>query len=313
MPKVVAFHHHKMGIPGAGFVNNAISTMSTMMKSSSVIEDRHSTKDNSDITASPDTDSGRVKLKVGHRSKKTSSKRHDETREWLEREKQEREKLQQLINEMQNAADEMQQANDTLRRHLNERDVQCHQLKGELEASRNESSRIKEVFEQTRQMLEVRTTELKGAQAFLSREDRISPAEVITMVESLNSEVYHIATVMAESLTFGADSSVLTPEQVASATKSVAQVLGPGMDALRTHLCHDDRPFLAQMAIQAFLVHWCEMELLKWHHEERMSQELGRTYSRIQESGKPRRLLCRSPYDRNVFQNYQLCLEDGVP
>ena len=72
-----------------------------------------------------------------------------------------------------------------------EKDIQDLQQK--LRASEEQHS-------QTKKLLEDRTAELKGAQAFLTTADRYSGADIIKMAESLNGEIFQVSAMMAEML-----------------------------------------------------------------------------------------------------------------
>ena len=60
-----------------------------------------------------------------------------------------------------------------------------------------ETQRLNHGHTQTVELLQTRTAELKGAQAFLAKADHLSGADVIGMVEGLNSEIMQIAAFMA--------------------------------------------------------------------------------------------------------------------
>ena len=121
---------------------------------------------------------------------------------------------------------------------------------------------------QTTKMLEDRTAELKGAQAFLTTADRYSGADIIKMAESLNTEIFQASAMMAEVL-------VETPviedcvqkRQDNQACKNCLDH-GPKLMGSRLfdHLIAKSTeirvdPLPLQLALQALLTCWCVHEV----------------------------------------------------
>ena len=60
---------------------------------------------------------------------------------------------------------------------------------------------MREVLEGTQRLLDIRTSELKAAEAFLQRPDRYAGTDITNMIETLNLEIQETASVMADVFT----------------------------------------------------------------------------------------------------------------
>ena len=67
-----------------------------------------------------------------------------------------------------------------------------------LEAQTRQTRATLERLKQTEQLLDARTAELSGAQAFLSTADRLSEMEVLSIVRDLNENIYQLAVNLTE-------------------------------------------------------------------------------------------------------------------
>ena len=67
-----------------------------------------------------------------------------------------------------------------------------------LEAQIRQTRAAQERLKQTEQLLDARTAELSGAQAFLSTADRLSEMEVLSIVRDLNENIYQVAVSLTE-------------------------------------------------------------------------------------------------------------------
>ncbi|KAF9465199.1 hypothetical protein BDZ94DRAFT_1320523 [Collybia nuda] len=133
------------------------------------------------------------------------------------------------------------------------------QNKRQLEQLRTITSNLRQaedLHRQTLDLLEMRTSELKGAQAFLSKEDSLSGADLIGMVDALNAEILQVAACIVDSL----ESLVKVPKSNAdkgSATqpKSVVNLGEPIIQTLRSGSgrAYFD-PLSVQVALQVCLV-----------------------------------------------------------
>jgi hypothetical protein len=107
---------------------------------------------------------------------------------------------------------------------------------------------------QTIKLLDERTAELKGAQAFLTTADRYSEADIIKMAESLNVEIFQVSALMAEMFV---DAPILDDP-----VRQRQHIQGQLFDHLITksgEIRVDPLPL--QLALQALLTWWCFYEV----------------------------------------------------
>ena len=67
-----------------------------------------------------------------------------------------------------------------------------------VEAQAQQARVMQEQLKQAEGLLQARTAQLSGAQAFLSTEDRLSEMEVLSIVRDLNENIYQALTGSAE-------------------------------------------------------------------------------------------------------------------
>lgn len=161
---------------------------------------------------------------------------------------------------------------------------------GEVRALREQLQGAEEKQGQMGKLLEVRTADLKGVQAFLTTADLYSGSEIIAMVESLNDEIFQAAAFMAELLE--SDSATGWRDRRRNMQKyhqllvAARQQTGEELFAhievkyrdLRSH------PLPLQCAIQAFLTAWCIYKIQAFSMDT-FGDNLQRLYSLIRESG----------------------------
>lgn len=71
-------------------------------------------------------------------------------------------------------------------------------FKRELEALRKE-------LDSTKDLLRIRSEELRGIQAFLNTADKVPLAEILRTVEKLNAEIFQLSAVLADSFTYASE------------------------------------------------------------------------------------------------------------
>jgi hypothetical protein len=145
----------------------------------------------------------------------------------------------------------------------------------------------------TTKLLDERTAELKGAQAFLTTADRYSGADVIKMAESLNAEIFQASALIAELLV---DAPVV--EDSVQLKRYIQQKYGKHLDRGRKatgsqlfdHLATKSReirvdPLPLQLAFQALFTSWCVNEVEQFC-EGPTGESLKQIYRGIYKSGK---------------------------
>jgi len=162
---------------------------------------------------------------------------------------------------------------------------------GEVRALREQLQEAEEKQVQVGKLLEVRTADLKGVQAFLTTDDLYSGSEIIALVESLNDEIFQAAAFMAELLE--GDSATGWRDRRRNIQKyhqllvAARQQTGEELFAhievkyrdLRSH------PLPLQCAIQGILTAWCTHKIQSFSRDA-FGEHLQRLYSLIRESGK---------------------------
>jgi hypothetical protein len=162
-------------------------------------------------------------------------------------------------------------------------DAQNKKLEGELKNTKAEQR-------DSIELLRIRTAELKGAQAFLTKADILSGAEVIKLVEALNGEIMQTAAVMAEAFTIEdkrVDAKEGESDEIDKVYARAGEIVGYRMaEMLRASEHHED-PILVQMGLQTAMVGYTHWVISSWCFEspedERMLSEV---YTRLRETGK---------------------------
>jgi hypothetical protein len=98
-------------------------------------------------------------------------------------------------------------------------------------------------------LLATRTSELKGAQAFLSKADSLSGAEVIGLVETLNSDIYQIGCAVADE--FGSGKSTVQEGELHE-MEALSRVLGKMMIQMLMSTHRENLALVVQTALQAW-------------------------------------------------------------
>ena len=169
----------------------------------------------------------------------------------------------------------------------------------ELEVSRDESRVIKEKYAQALALLDTRTKELRGAEAFLTKADTLSGADVISMLNALNSEIYQTAALVAESFQFqpkkpvlGDDTLEEHPEErgevdMTEVYQSATDILGSRMVELLKSSEHHDDPTLVQIAFQAGMAAYSNWIVAAWDFDDPDDERLlGEIYGRLRVGGE---------------------------
>ena len=120
----------------------------------------------------------------------------------------------------------------------------------------------------TLQLLEAKTSALKGAEAFLTKEDSLSGADVIAMVDTLNAEILQIAAFMADCLDNTERDLHTAAEEAEVARDSAVESLGEPMIRIletRTDEPASEENFMGlQIALQVCLVYSCIRIVESW-------------------------------------------------
>lgn len=140
-------------------------------------------------------------------------------------------------------------------------------LARDIEVAREESSTLRKEYGQMTALLDDRTSELKGAQSFLTTADAFSGTEVLNTLQRLNSEVLQHTAFIAESMieSYMPDNALMkTEEQMAGATR-VTGVIGRTIVHFLGTKKHSDDPILVQIAFQAYFAHVLQWIARAWN------------------------------------------------
>jgi len=175
------------------------------------------------------------------------------------------------------------------KRHYRELEESNRRQLEQLQVIKEEHRRAEAQHAQTCQLLEERTTELRGAQKFLTQTDVLSGAEVIAMAESLNAEILQAAAYMADSLEFSCRQNFTEEDMrvISESHKRSSRVLGePMMEVFRSRWEQqetDPDPTAVQIALQISMA-YCSMKIAElWTHQG--NELLADIFSRIYEKG----------------------------
>lgn len=172
---------------------------------------------------------------------------------------------------------------ETLENELVERDA-------ELGLSRENAERVQESLEHTKTLLDARTSELKFAvaEAFLSRSaDRYAGADIMRMIETLNSEIRQAASIMAD--VFSPDLQQQPRKRnIHEAVAHTEEILGEGMTKILETFNHQEDNIILQIAFQASMCAFTEWIMDSWCYHDRDSEVelvLQETYEQLRETG----------------------------
>ena len=193
------------------------------------------------------------------------------------------ERLKKRLADTERDLGGMEKQNRTLTDQTKSLVVQNQNLEGELQKTKAEQRGSIE-------LLRIRTAELKGAQAFLTKADVLSGAEVIKLVEELNEEILQTAAVMAESFTVDQkkiEAKDGESEETSKVYVRAGEILGYRMAELLRTSEHYEDPILIQMGLQTAMTGYTHWVISSWCFEspedERMLSEV---YARVRETGK---------------------------
>ncbi|KAF7982964.1 hypothetical protein HWV62_24546 [Athelia sp. TMB] len=170
---------------------------------------------------------------------------------------------------------QLQQAN-TLKAQLDRRETEMQMLSNEL-------AQIKTQHTQTVTLLDARTTELKGAQVFLTKADSMSGADVVRMIEGLDAEILQTSAFVADHFEFENPKPYDMNDELQGASTRLAEVIGPQMVDLLATTEHAQDPLVIQLACQAATAAFCRWVVMSWDIEdENINHFLQAAYLTIQ-------------------------------
>jgi DNA repair exonuclease SbcCD ATPase subunit len=156
----------------------------------------------------------------------------------------------------------------------------------DLEIANNQLNAVSDQMAQLSSLLKDRTFELKGAQSFLTTADTSSGADVISMLQRLNSEILQSAAYMAESMVdaFPFQLGRLRDED---ACEVVRRSLGSLIAHYLATKKHKNDPLLIQIAFQTSFVQILKYVIGSWSLSSDDANAIyTNTYERIRVGGE---------------------------
>jgi hypothetical protein len=167
---------------------------------------------------------------------------------------------------------------DSLKQQLGRRET-------EMQIVANELFQIKTKHGQTVALLDARTAELKGAQAFLTKADSMSGADVVRMVEGLDAEILQTAAFVADH--FVVEKRQGMTEEVQAAIDRLVDLLGPKIVDLLGRAEHANDPTLIQLACQAATTTYARWIIVSWDFDDpNYDNFLKHIYITVQQAGE---------------------------
>lgn len=196
--------------------------------------------------------------------------------------------MKELTKELERVRREMevvQRLLQSLRSENQSLGEQVAQKGEEAEHLKDESRHIKEKYEQTLSLLDSRTKELRSAEVFLTKADSLSGADIISMLNSLNSEIYQTAALVAESYDFLPKTEISEPDQDMTRMETdlrITHIIGSRMVELLKSTHHHEDPTLLQIAFQVGMAAYSNKMISAWDFDDPAGERLlGWTYRRL--------------------------------
>ena len=150
---------------------------------------------------------------------------------------------------------------------MNQHNIQALQVElrlkeQEIKALQTASHHKEATNSQVAALLETHTSELEGAQTFLTKADTFSLADLILMVEGLNTDILETAAYITDTFDFGRSSQAISTRRQQSVHESVESGLGKIMTNLLVQQGRDQT--LIQITVQAYLSRWCHHTASVW-------------------------------------------------
>jgi len=136
-------------------------------------------------------------------------------------------------------------------------------------------------------LLETRSKELQMAQAYLSRTDTFSGADIKKMVVALNAEILQTAALISDAFEFQRSAPAVDEQGIKLAREELDIYLGGRMLELLATSNHHEDTFLIQLACQASMCAWAKSMISSWYfHGPEAEENLNSIYEHLRDSGE---------------------------
>lgn len=175
----------------------------------------------------------------------------------------------------------------------------------EIQALRNDAHSQREIIEELRQLLDLKTSELQSTSALLPGADSAAIADIIRLVESLNEDIFQTAAFMSDAL-----------EPIPRMAKERIQGEASRVREEGFHINLEDSQDPLQYIFQNCLIQNCQRTLDMWTASEMQSQNLRNLYEIVKGEGlAPSNVNLRrsDSFPRETFHGTALaiCYETG--
>jgi len=157
----------------------------------------------------------------------------------------------------------------------------CGLYQEDVQRQTQHTREVEERLQRTEELLATRSAELSGAHAFLSTTDRLSEAEVLSIVRDLNENIYQVAVNLTEEWEKLESSQVISPMDVDSDPTS-----RPSVPAL-VQLAHNRDPTGLTFLFQSCLCSQVVSMTSGWGHHQELAI-LESVHQRLSASGEHR-------------------------
>ena len=141
-----------------------------------------------------------------------------------------------------------------------------------------------------KELLRVRSEELRGAQAFIVTADKTAVSDVQRAVQHLNAESFQLATSLAETWTYRVEYEARGDKRKDQEQESIERmkgVIGGRLVGMLRSVRHDESPYCVQIALQSCLAVYSARMCEHWTSNCDGGEDLLRTtYARLKSSGQ---------------------------
>jgi len=167
---------------------------------------------------------------------------------------------------------------------------QVHHLLEENRSLKDELEDVKVQLADANILLEAKRKELKGAQVFLTKADRLSTTDIVQKVNALNNEIFQAAALLGEMLQ-STEHTDRDQEQITEAFEKARWMLGGQMAnilaAVSVGFRTEPNPLLVQVVFQIAITTWCKFVVSSWKPSDSMVADfLAAIYSEIRQVGE---------------------------
>ncbi|ESK91431.1 hypothetical protein Moror_2704 [Moniliophthora roreri MCA 2997] len=203
-------------------------------------------------------------------------RRQNENRLQLEQHQSVKRSLQASLDRKEEEQRSLRSEYDNLARHYQDLEAKARavdedrkRLKMQLDHQTAEIDDLRKKYDACRQMLELRTKELQGAQEYLHSTRTYSGADLIRLIESLNGEIMQAAASITDTLDIA---TIASNRRSMGSHKVARRELSPFLADETVTLLHsieiDDLDILIQSAFQAAMAYQCTIWINAWSPED---------------------------------------------